>query len=125
MNGAVFIYIGALTVILWGIAHLFPTRNVVRGFGPISKDNQRIITMEWITEGVAMIFVGTLLTVVTWIDPASPVSLAVYWTTAMALVTLAVVSFFTGFKVSFFPFKLCPFIFSASAILTLAGAYLA
>ncbi len=124
MNGSVLVYLGSLSVVLWGIAHLIPTRGVIRGFGAISRDNQRIIAMEWITEGVALLFVGTLLAVVTWIDPQSPVSLAVYWASALALVVLAAVSLFTGFRVSFLPYKLCPFIFTASAALTLAGAYL-
>ena len=46
---------------LWGIAHLFATRAVVKGFGEISKDNKKIITMEWIVEGVSLIFIGTLV----------------------------------------------------------------
>ena len=40
---------------LWGVAHLFATRGVVAGFGDISVDNRRIITMEWIVEGVALV----------------------------------------------------------------------
>ena len=79
--------------------------------------------MEWITEGVALIFMGVVITAVTWIDPSSSVSFAVYWITATALVALAGVSLFTGFKVSFLPFKLCPVIFTASAILIVGGAY--
>ena len=51
-------YIGAGLTTLWGIAHLFPTRNVVADFGDISEDNRHIITMEWIVEGVALIFIG-------------------------------------------------------------------
>ena len=48
MPNAVLLYIGAILSFLWGVAHLFPTANVVKGFGEISKDNKNIIAMEWI-----------------------------------------------------------------------------
>jgi len=123
MTGSVFSYLGAATVLLWGAAHLVPTRGVVRGFGEISVDNRRIITMEWVTEGVALLFIGTLVAAVTWVDEASLVSLTVYGLTACALFALAIVSLLTGFRVSFLPYRLCPAIFSLSAILILVGAF--
>lgn len=106
---------------MWGIAHLFPTQSVVKGFGEISVDNRRIITMEWIVEGVALILLGVIVAAVTAIDPASPVSRAVYVLVALGLLALAVVSLFTGFKVRFLPFRLCPLIFTVSAVLILFG----
>ena len=124
MAGTALNYLGALTVLVWGVAHLVPTRNVVANFGEISKDNQRILAMEWVTEGVALIFVGVLVALVTWIDPGSTTSTAVYWVSSGFLFALAAVSLFTGFRVSFLPFRLCPFIFSGSAILILLGAHL-
>jgi len=124
MINLVLLYLGAALTGLWGIAHLFPTRSVVKGFGDISLDNQRIITMEWIVEGVSLIFIGVLVAVVTLIDPASVVSKAVYLVSALALIVLASVSLFTGFKVNFLPFKLCPVIFTVSAVLILLGSIL-
>jgi hypothetical protein len=121
MINLVMLYLGAAFTALWGIAHLFPTGSVVKGFGAISADNQRIIKMEWIVEGVSLIFIGTLVASVTFIDPIGVVSKAVFLLTAILLFVLALVSLFTGFKVNFLPFKLCPFIFSASALLILAG----
>jgi hypothetical protein len=64
---------------------------------------------------------GLLVATVTFVDPASLATKSVYILTALGLVTLAVVSLFTGFKVKFLPFKLCPFIFSASALLNFLG----
>jgi hypothetical protein len=116
------LYAGAFLPFTWGIAHLFPTKSVVSAFGHISTDNRRIITMEWIIEGVALIFVGGLVACVTILDSTSAVALAVYLTCATLLVVLAVVSVFTGFRVDLIPFKLCPFLFTASAVLILAGA---
>lgn len=116
------LYLGAALTGLWGIAHLIPTRGVVAGFGDISDDNRRIITMEWIVEGVSLVFTGILVAVVTAIDPGSAVSSAVYTVSATGLLVLALVSVFTGFGVKFLPFKLCPFILTASAILVTIGA---
>lgn len=118
----VLLYLGAVLTGLWGITHLFPTRGVVAGFGDISDDNRQIITMEWIVEGVSLAFIGVLVAVVTAIDPGAAVSTAVYVVSAVGLLVLALVSLFTGFKVKFLPFKLCPFIFTASAILVIIGA---
>jgi hypothetical protein len=36
----------------------------------------------------------------------------------------AFISFLTGFKISFLPFKLCPVIFITSAVLIILGAFL-
>ena len=52
------LYLGATILIVWGIAHIIPTRNVVAGFGPLSEDNRINITMEWVAEGLALAFVG-------------------------------------------------------------------
>ncbi|MBA4383223.1 MAG: hypothetical protein C0410_00660 [Anaerolinea sp.] len=124
MINQILLYLGGALTTLWGIAHLFPTKNVVKGFGEISKDNQNIITMEWIVEGVSLIFIGLLVVLVTFIDPLAVLSKAVFAFSSIGLVVLAIVSLFTGFKVNFIPFKLCPFIFTASALLVLIGGVL-
>ncbi|MFQ5349152.1 MAG: hypothetical protein ACE5EG_01775 [Thermoanaerobaculia bacterium] len=116
------LYLGAAVVSLWGIAHLVPTRNVVAGFGDINRDNRHIITMEWIVEGVSMLFIGALVIVVTIIDPAAATSQAVYAVSIVGLIALALVALFTGFKVKFLPFRLCPFVLTLAALLVLAGA---
>jgi len=124
MINLVFLYLGAALTALWGISHLFPTRSVVKGFGGISVDNQRIITMEWIGEGVSLIFIGVLVALVTIVDSSSSVSRAVYLLSAIGLMVLALVSWFTGFKIKFLPFKLCPVIFTVSAVLIVIGGLL-
>jgi len=124
MVNQILAYIGACFVAFWGIAHLFPTKNVVAGFGEISEDNRNIIAMEWIVEGVALIFIGALVATVTIVDSVSPVTRAVYWLAVIGLNALSIVSLFTGFKVNFIPFKLCPVIFTGASILILLGALL-
>ena len=124
MANQILLYVGAFFTCAWGIAHLFPTRSVVNGFGEISQDNRRIIAMEWIVEGVSLIFIGLLVAVVTTIDYTSAVSKAVYWFSSAELIVLSIVSLLTGFKVNFLPFKLCPVIFTGSSILILLGSLL-
>ena len=120
----ILLYLGSGLTLIWGVAHLFPTKSVVQGFGEISIDNKRIVTMEWIIEGLALIFIGVLVATVTVIDPSSVVSAAVYLISVIMLLVMAVLSLFTGFKISFLPFKLCPFIFTTSAVLILIGGLL-
>jgi hypothetical protein len=114
---------GALTC-AWGIAHLFATRGVVAGFGELTADNRRIITMEWIVEGVAVISLGALVLVVTLADPATSAATAAYSVAIVTLIVLTGVSLFTGFRIAFLPFRLCPVIFGLSAILIALGAWL-
>ena len=118
------LYIAAAITALWGIAHLLATRGVVAGFGELTADNRRIITMEWIVEGVVLISTAAFVAVATVIQPDAAVSSAVYAVAIGTLIVLAVVSLFTGFKIAFLPFRLCPFIFGGSALLIAWGAWL-
>jgi hypothetical protein len=56
----ILLYAASALVSAWGLAHLVPTRAVVAGFGPISVDNRRVLTMEWVAEGITMLFVGVV-----------------------------------------------------------------
>jgi hypothetical protein len=124
MTGRILIYLGAVLPLIWGVFHLFPTQSVVRGFGDISQDNKYIISMEWIVEGVALIFTGALLIIVTMMDPLNILSTAIYLASSCFLIIMAIVSIFTGFKINFLPFRLCPLIFTASAMLISVGRLL-
>ena len=124
INIVLLVLAGVLTA-GWGIAHIFPTRNVVKGFGPISEDNRNIVRMEWINEGITLVFIGVLILIVTFSGGRTGfVARIVYVLCALALCSMAVLSLFTGFRIKFLPFKLCPFIFGASALLTVFGAFL-
>ena len=80
--------------------------------------------MEWIIEGFTLIFISVLVITVTSIDPASIVSKAAYQLATLGLFLLAIISLFTGFKVKLLPFKLCPLIFTISALLIWMGSLL-
>ncbi|MBM3789851.1 MAG: hypothetical protein FJW35_05810 [Acidobacteria bacterium] len=120
----VLLYMAATLTAVWGLAHLFATRGVVQGFGELSADNRRIITMEWIVEGIALLTLGALIAAVTVVDSNAAAASAAYAVAVAALLALAVVSLFTGFHVAFLPFRMCPVIFVLSAVLTGLGAWL-
>jgi hypothetical protein len=124
MLNQVLFYLGGSITFVWGIAHLFPTTSVVKGFGDISIDNKHIIKMEWIIEGIALIFLGVIVIGVTIIESASNVSIFIYLSSVFALFILAIISLLTGYKVNFLPFKLCPYLFSFSGMLIILGLIL-
>jgi CHASE2 domain-containing sensor protein len=113
---------GGLLTIIWGIAHLIPTEKVIKGFGNITADNIRIIRMEWINEGLTLIFMGLLTIICTILNNSeNRVIKAVYFLTFSMLLAMSVLSLNTGFKINFLPFKLCPLIFMVSGLLILQG----
>ena len=93
MINQILLYSGSVFIAFWGIAHLFPTKSIVSGFGEISLDNKRIITMEWIIEGIALIFIGSINAIVTAIDYTSSISLVIYLSSVVVLFVLAFVRF--------------------------------
>ncbi len=124
MINQILLYVGAFLPLAWGISHLFPTRAVVAGFGQLTQDNKRIITMEWINEGVCLIFIGLLTGVVTLYDRSSTVSKAILGLCIIELNVLSSISMFTGALINFLPYKLCPVFFTGSSVLIFLGAYL-
>ena len=117
------LYLAAALTAIWGVSHLFATKGVVAGFGDITADNRRIIAMEWIVEGVALVSIAAFVLGTTLIDAQNEVSTYVYAVAVGSLVVLAVVSIFTGFRIAFLPFRLCPFILGGSAALIAWGAW--
>lgn len=121
MINQILIYISGAVTLVWGIAHLFPTKSIVRGFGEISTDNKHIITMEWIVESAALIFIGFIVIGVTIIKPSGIISTFIYLSSISILLVLAIISFFTGYKVKFIAFKLCPYLLTFSSVLIFLG----
>ena len=116
---------GAIVIALWGAGHLFPTRSIVAGFGDLSSDNRHIITMEWIAEGMALVFLGILpLLFLHQSGPdAAGTALSVRACAGM-LLAMAVLSLFTGARTSVLPMKLCPLIKSMVATAYIVGSLL-
>ncbi len=120
---AILIYIGSFVIIAWGIAHIAPTRGVVKGFEPLSTDNRRIITMEWVAEGLTLIFIGALAMVLTLARGANDGAVViVYKASAIMLLVMAGWSSQTGARTSILPMKMCPYVKSAVALLFVVGS---
>ena len=116
------LHLGAAIVVAWGIAHIVPTKAVVRGFGPISPDNRRIITMEWVAEGLALIFVGLITLIVAMsAAPGDATALLVFRLCAAALSVLAIWTLMAGFQTSVLPIRICPIVLMTAAALILCG----
>ena len=125
MLNAVLLYVGAGIITVWSIAHIVPTKSVVNGFGQISQDNKRIITMEWIAEGLTLCFIGLLVLLVTiFVGPENPASKIVYWASAAMLVVMAILTASTGARTPIVPIKICPAVKIAVAILFILGTVL-
>ena len=125
MISNILLYVGAAVITLWGIAHIVPTKAVVNGFGQISQDNKRIITMEWIAEGLTMCFIGLLVLFVTlWGGSQNAVSIIVYRTCAAMLVVMAILTASTGARTSIMPIKICPAVKITVATLFILGTVL-
>ena len=78
--------------------------------------------MEWVYEGITLIFIGTLIVLLTiTFGSTEEIVRTVYLVSAVMLCVMAIWSLLTGFKVDFIPFKLCPVIFTGSAIMILIG----
>lgn len=125
MLGDIMLYVGSAIITLWGIAHIVPTKSVVKGFEPISQDNKRIITMEWVAEGLTLCFIGLLVLFVTiWGGVQSQASIVVYRASAVMLVIMAALTSFTGARTSILPIKICPFVKTVAALLFFLGTVL-
>ena len=111
-------YIGAGAIFLWGIGHLVPTRNVVSGFGKLSADNRRIITMEWLLEGLTLCFLGVLVLVSVFLVGSDHAAThLVARSCAAMLFIMAAVTAFTGARTAIVPMKLCPYVKVAVGII--------
>ena len=112
------LYAGSAVVILWGAAHIaIPTRSIIDAFGPLSVDNKRVLLMEWLMEGVLLIFIGVLVVLVRSLAPEQESATSVvYRACASVLVVMAGISLFTGARTGIMPMKLCPPIFFTSAV---------
>ncbi len=125
MLNQILLYVGSGVIFLWGIAHIIPTRSVVKDFGEISVGNKRIITMTWIAEGLTLCFIGILVGLVTIFGGLeNEVTQIVIRASAVMLVVTGFVSSATGARAPILPMKLCPRVKAGVALLFVLGAVL-
>jgi hypothetical protein len=125
MLNNILIYIGSIIIIIWGIAHLVPTKTVVAGYGNISRDNKLILIMEWVAEGITLISIGALILLINVLNGyKNPASLNVFRISAAILIIMAILTAFTGARTKVVFFKICPFVKTIAAVLLLLAVYL-
>ena len=116
----ILVFIGSAVIIIWGIAHIIPTKSIVAGFGEISADNKKVLAMENIAEGLTLIFLGALPLLVTILtDQAATV---VYLSCAVMLLVMAILTLLTGARTPTIWYKICPAVKTAAAILFILGS---
>ena len=118
-------YLAAALVGVWGIAHAVPTKRVVAGFAPITADNRRVLTQEWLAESLTMWGMAALVVAVTATAADIQVTVIVYRVVAGLLIALAVLTALTGARTPIVWFKVCPALLATSAALLLVASILA
>ena len=117
-------YAAAGILVLWGVSHAIPTKQVVAGFGDIGLDNRQVITMEWVAESVAFWFVAILVTLTTMSDMAPEAAAVTYRVSAGFLVAIGVLTSLTGARTKVVWFKMCPVVMATCATLLLTASLL-
>ena len=120
------VYIGSAVVMAWGVGHILAARSVIAGFGELTLDNRRILTMEWVAEGLTLCFLGALAMLIAATGGlATPAGRVTVYAVASMLFLLAGLSAATGAKTSIGPMKACPIVKTVVAALFVAGVGLA
>lgn len=125
MRAELLLYAGSTLIFMWGVAHVVPTKMVVAGFEPLSRDNRLVLTMEWVAEGLALMFIGGLCALVTVVvGPRGAGARTVYWACAAMLLALAAWTALMGGRTRVVQFKICPIVKSVVAGLLIVGSIL-
>ncbi len=119
---AAMIYTGSAIIAFWGVMHILKTKAALAEFGSLSADNRRILTMEWVIEGVTLCFLAVLASTMTATHGMTSAAVLVVRLAAGMLMVMAAVSLFTGARTHPLPYKLCPPIFAVSAVLFVFGS---
>jgi hypothetical protein len=121
----IMIYTGSILAIIWGIAHLAPTRPIVLSMKNISRDDRLVFKMEWIAEGLALIFLGVLVLVINILHGVdNPVSHTVFRLSAVMFLVMAILTAFTGARTKVVFFKICPIVKIIIAALIIIPVYI-
>ena len=112
------LYTGSILIIFWGIAHLIPSKSMLKVIRELSGDNNKIVMMEWIVEGISIIFIGMLVIIVTYITGTEKVgSRIVFLSSGTMLLILTLWSLSKISKKSAKTMKACLVIKSAVAFM--------
>lgn len=125
MINDILIYSGSFLTILWGIIHVIPNKKVMDAIGKKNWEMREIVLMEWILEGITLIFVGILVFLINYYGEGPNVAChIVFRSSAAMLASMATWTLITGTITSFKPLKICPFIKLIAGSLIFFGSYL-
>jgi hypothetical protein len=116
-------YLAAAFIALWGVVHVIPTRRVVASFGAISASSGRIITQEWLAEGITMWGIAAFVIASTAATGAGDVRDWVYRVAAGLLVAVGVLTGLTGVRTGVVWFKICLLVMAVGAALLLTASF--
>ncbi len=122
MHGSWLIWTGSALIGLWGLAHLVVTARIVNGFPPLDGWHRRTLLMEWVAEGLTLMFLGGLAALVSVsAGAAAPLGNTVVRACSIFLLVLAAWSRMTGARGGPLPMRLCPLVKTAAAALLWVG----
>ena len=125
MISNILIYSGTLLTIIWGIIHVIPNKKVMAAIGKKNWEMQEIVFMEWILEGITLIFIGILVFLVNTFGEGPNVAChIVFRVSAAMLASMATWTLITGAITSFRPLKFCPFVKLIAGTMIFFGSYL-
>ena len=61
MSVEILIYAASTLIFIWGVVQIYPTKSRSKVIGELSGDNNKIVSMEWIAEGVTFILIAILV----------------------------------------------------------------
>ena len=123
MTQSILLYGGAIVIIVWGIAHIAPTSKVVKGFGDISRDNKLVVVQTWVSEGLALCFIGVLVLLAKVLgEPDTPLTTGVIVACGAMLLLMAAWHLPTGARTNILPMKICVGVLTVVGTMFLTGA---
>ena len=121
----VLMMIAGIIILMWGVAHIVPTRSVVHGLGLYDLDSERIVTMGWVAEGFTLIFLGVLLMFFApYVALGNTVARGAGLLSVLMLVAMAIWVGVTGARTELIFLKICPFVKSFCALLALIAVWI-
>jgi len=121
----ILIYTGAFLTIAWGIIHSMPNKKIMAAIGKKNWEMQEIVFMEWILEGITLIFIGIIVLLVNAFGECPNIAChIVFRASAAMLATMATWTLIIGAITSFRPLKICPFIKLIAGTMIFFGSYL-
>jgi hypothetical protein len=116
-------YLAGAILVVWGVVHVVPTRQVVRSMEPSTNDSRLVITQEWIGESLAMWGLATLVIVAA--ATATPVATEnwIYRITASIVAAIGVLTALTGARTPVVWFKICLVVLATVVALLLSASF--